>query len=346
MEKWHRTTISLGTTIDQAIKNLDEGGVKIALVVDAAGSLQGTISDGDIRRGLLKGLGLKDKIIEIINRRPIVVFPEIGQEAVLQLMIDHKVQQVPIVDNHNRLIGLHLWEEIATPSSRLNLMVIMAGGRGSRLQPQTETCPKPLLPIAGKPILEHIIERGKKEGFNNFVLAIHYLGHMIEEYFGDGARFGVAIEYLREESPLGTAGALGLLDPRPDLPFVVTNADVLTDIHYGDMLDFHIRNLATATMAIRLHEWQNPFGVVHTRGVEIVDYEEKPISRTNINAGVYVLEPSSLNLLSITKPLDMPALFEQLHLIGDRIVAYPVYEKWLDIGRPDDLKLANIEVES
>ena len=192
-------------------------------------------------------------------------------------------------------------------------------------------------------MLEHIIERAKLDGFTRFVIAIHYLGHMIEEYFGDGERLGVQISYLREQSPLGTAGALGLLNPHPEAPFVVTNGDVITDIRYGELLDFHIRHNAMATMAVRVHEWQHPFGVVQTDGVDIVGFEEKPVARSHINAGVYVLEPDSLGHLSMDSHCDMPALFERLQAAAKRTVAYPMHEPWLDVGRPDDLQRANTE---
>jgi NDP-sugar pyrophosphorylase family protein len=221
-------------------------------------------------------------------------------------------------------------------------MVIMAGGMGTRLRPHTENCPKPLLPVAGKPMLEHIIERAKLEGFSHFVLSIHYLGHMIEDYFGNGEHLGVQIDYLREQSPLGTAGALGLLNPRPDTPFVVTNGDVITDIRYGELLDFHIRHGAAATMAVRVHEWQHPYGVVQTKGVEIVGFEEKPVARSHINAGVYALDPDALNNLSADTHCDMPTLFERLQAKAQRTVAYPMHEPWLDVGRPDDLVAAQV----
>jgi NDP-sugar pyrophosphorylase family protein len=222
-------------------------------------------------------------------------------------------------------------------------MVIMAGGMGTRLRPHTESCPKPLLSVAGKPMLEHIIERVKLEGFSHFVLAIHYLGHMIEDHFGNGERLGVKIDYLREQSPLGTAGALGLLDPYPDAPFVVTNGDVITDIRYGELLDFHVRHNATATMAVRVHEWQHPFGVVQTEGVDIVGFEEKPVARTHINAGVYALDPEALSVLCAEERCDMPTLFERLQAKSKRTVAYPMHEPWLDVGRPEDLTRANAE---
>jgi dTDP-glucose pyrophosphorylase len=340
---WRQAILPFDATIGQAIQNLNEVSVKIVLVANAAGVLEGTISDGDIRRGLLKGLDLNSPLTSIIHHNALVVPPDLGRDLVMQLMAANKIQQIPVVDEHHHVIGLHLWDEISTPPSRPNLMVIMAGGMGTRLRPHTEDCPKPLLPVAGKPMLEHIIERAKLEGFNHFVLAIHYLGHMIEAYFGNGERLGVRIDYLREESPLGTAGALGLLKPKPDAPFVVTNGDVITDIHYGELLDFHTRHAACATMAVRVHEWQHPFGVVQTQGVEIVGFEEKPIARSHINAGVYALDPSALSVLTANAHCDMPMLFERLQANKKLTVAYPMHEPWLDVGRSDDLKRANIE---
>ncbi len=342
-EVWRQAILPANVSIQQAIRNLDQVAIKIVLVVNEAGELEGTISDGDIRRGLLKGLDLNSPIANVIRRNPLVVPPEMGRDMVMQLMVANKIQQVPVVDEFRHVVGLHLWDEITSPPTRSNLMIVMAGGMGTRLLPHTENCPKPLLPVAGKPILEHIIERAKLDGFTHFVLAIHYLGQMIEDYFGNGERLGVRIDYLREQSPLGTAGALGLLNPLPSIPFVVTNGDVITDIRYGELLDFHIRHDAAATMAVRVHEWQHPFGVVQTQGVEIVGFEEKPVARSHINAGVYALDPDALSVLNADVHCDMPTLFERLQLKAKRTVAYPMHEPWLDVGRPDDLNRANSE---
>jgi dTDP-glucose pyrophosphorylase len=339
---WRQAILPLNATIKQAITNLDKTAVKIVLVVNEDGALEGTVSDGDIRRGLLKGCDLESPLTLITHKNALVVPPDMGRDMVMQLMVVNKIQQIPVVDERHRVVGLHMWDEIATPPVRPNLMVIMAGGMGKRLRPHTENCPKPLLPVAGKPMLEHIISRAKLEGFSHFVLAIHYLGHMIEEYFGNGEKFGVRIDYLREQSPLGTAGALGLLNPRPDAAFVVTNGDVITDIRYGELLDFHLRHDAAATMAVRLHEWQHPFGVVQTEGVEIVGFEEKPVARSHINAGVYALDPEALNCLADDEVCDMPTLFERLQGKARRTVAYPMHEPWLDVGRPDDLAAARL----
>lgn len=337
IELWRKTLLSENVSLQEAIRNLDETALQIIVIVSAAGTLVGTLTDGDIRRGLLRGLDLNSSITEIIYREPLVVPPQVGRDTVLQLMQANKVRQLPVVDEKRRVVGLHVWDQLMVPLQRPNnLMVIMAGGQGSRLRPHTDKCPKPLLPVGGKPMLEHIIERAKAEGIQRFVFAIHFLGQMIEDYFGDGSRWQVQIEYLREESPLGTAGAMALLNPRPDMPFLVSNGDVLTDIHYGELLDFHCRYGASATMAVRLHEWQHPFGVVRTKGVDIIGFEEKPVSRSHINAGVYVLAPNALDVLNLGEHCDMPTVFSRLQERAARTIVYPMHEPWLDVGQPND----------
>ena len=339
-ETWRIALLPEDASLQQAIRCLDASGLQIAIVARPDGCMVGTLTDGDIRRGLLRGLTLASPADDIIHREPLVVPPQWGRDTVLQLMQANKVHQLPVVDDRRRVVGLHLWDDLLAPAQRPNTMVVMAGGRGTRLLPHTEHCPKPLLPVGGKPMLEHIIERAKAEGFRRFVLAIHYLGYMIEDHFGNGDKWDVEIAYLREQTPLGTAGALSLLGQRPDDAFLVTNGDVLTDIRYGELLDFHSRHRAAATMAVRLHEWQHPFGVVKTKGVDIVGFEEKPVSRSHINAGIYVLEPQALDLLGKDEHCDMPALFERLQQKAERAIVYPMHEPWLDVGRPDDLKLA------
>jgi dTDP-glucose pyrophosphorylase len=344
--RWKHAILPADASIGEALRNLEQVAIKIVMVTNAVGVLEGTVSDGDIRRGLLKGLDLNSPIRCVIHRNALVVPPELARGLVKQLMVANKIHQIPVVDEQHHIVGLHLWDEISKPPARPNLMVIMAGGMGTRLRPHTENCPKPMLPVAGKPILEHIIERAKTEGFSHFALAVHYLGHIIEDYFGNGERLGVRIDYLREQSPLGTAGALGLINPMPDSPFVVTNGDVLADIRYGELLDFHSRYEAIATMAVSVHEWQHPYGVVQTQGVNIVGFEEKPIFRSHINAGVYTLEPKALELLETGGHCDMPSLFARLQEESLRTIAYPMHEPWLDVGRDDDLRCARAAYSS
>lgn len=345
-QSYFRALLPAGSSIQQAILNLDQSGLQIVLVVSPEGRLCGTVTDGDVRRALLRGLGLQSKVDEIMFRTPMVVPPELGHDMVLQLMKANKIHQLPVVDAEHHVVGLHVWDEILAPSRRDNIMVIMAGGLGKRLRPYTEDCPKPMLPVAGKPMLEHIIDRARAEGLSRFVLSIHYLGHMVEEYFGNGERWQVDIAYLREETPLGTAGAISLLDPRPQDAFLVTNGDVLTDINYAEMLDFHRHHGAMATMAVRQHEWQHPFGVVHTQGINIVGFEEKPVHCTHVNAGIYVLEPQALDALQRGESCDMPTLFERLQHQGKATIAYPMHEPWLDVGRPDDLERARLSIKN
>jgi dTDP-glucose pyrophosphorylase len=345
-EVWRTALVSMDATLQDVIRNLDETALQIAIVIDGDGRLVGTLTDGDIRRGLLRGLSLSSSIEPMIWREPLVAPPELPRDVVLQLMQVNKVHQLPVVDESRHVVGLHVWDDLMVPSARTNTMVIMAGGRGTRLLPHTEQCPKPMLPIGGKPMLEHIIERARAEGFTHFVLAVHHLAHMIDAHFGDGARWGVSIADLRETAPLGTAGAIGLLAPAPAEPFVVSNGDVLTDVRYAELLDFHVRHGAVATMAVRQHEWQHPFGVVRTRGVDIVGYDEKPVTRTHINAGIYVLDPSALAALTPGEPCDMPALFSRLQADGARTIVYPMHEPWLDVGRAADLARAREDERS
>jgi dTDP-glucose pyrophosphorylase len=338
---WRKTLVSPGATLQAVIQNLDETGLQIALVVDQEAKLLGTVTDGDVRRALLRDVPLTSAVASVMFKAPLVVTPDMPREMVLSLMRANKIHHLPVVDQDRLVVGLQAWDEILSPSSRDNIILIMAGGFGKRLRPFTEDCPKPMLPVAGRPILEHIIDRARGEGFTRFVLSLHYLGHVIRNHFGDGSRFGVEVSYISEDVPLGTAGALSLLDPLPDLPFIVTNGDVITDIQYGEMLDFHVSHKADATMAVRLHEWQHPFGVVKTKGIEIVGFEEKPVHRSHVNAGIYVLNTDALAALTKNELCDMPTLFERLQAEGKQTIAYPMHEPWLDVGRPEDLHRAN-----
>jgi dTDP-glucose pyrophosphorylase len=342
---WRRALIPFDANLQQVVRNLDESSLQIALVVSADGGLLGTITDGDIRRGLLRGLDLNSPIDSIIYHDALVTSSHISRESAIHLMQTNDVNALPILNESHQVVGLHLLNQMMAPEQRPNIMIIMAGGQGTRLRPHTENCPKPMLPLGDRPMLEHIIERAKLDGFKHFVIAIHYLGHMIEEYFGDGSRFQVQIDYLREDSPLGTAGAISLIAPRPNVPFIVTNGDVITDINYGELLDFHIRQEATATMAVRIHEWQHPFGVIKIQGLDIIGIEEKPISRSYINAGVYAFDSDALDVLNEDDYCDMPTLFERLKVKKNRTVVYPMHEPWLDVGRPDDLAAAQLKTK-
>lgn len=342
--RWRRALLSTDATLGQAIQNLNESGIKLALRVDENGRLLGSVSDGDVRRGLLQGLAMEDPVARIANPNPLVVPEGAERDMVRALMQANKVLQVPVVDTEGCVLGLHVWDELDTHPDHDHVMVIMAGGKGTRLRPHTENCPKPMLPVAGKPMLQHIIERAQSQGFSRFVLSMNYLGDIIRDHFGDGSTLGVTIDYVNEDEPLGTAGPLSLLDPCPESTFVVTNGDVLADIDYREMIAFRDRHNAHGVMAVRLYEWTIPFGVVDMDGVDIIGFAEKPVSRSHINAGIYAISPAALEYLTRHQHCDMPTLFDRLREAGHRTVAYPMHEPWLDVGRPDDLERANQEL--
>ncbi len=340
-QTWRNAMLPLGSTIKQAIRSLEISAAQIVLVVSDDEVLLGTLTDGDIRRAFLRGLSIDTKINDIFQRNPLIAPPEIGRESALQLMRANKIHQLPVVASSGKVVGLYLWDAALSPNELSNLMVIMAGGRGTRMHPHTHDCPKPMLKVGGKPMLERIIENSKADGFSNFVISINYLGHMIEDYFGDGQDLGVNISYLRELAPLGTAGSLSMLTKNLEAPIVVTNGDVLTDVRYSDILDFHLRHGAIATMAVRQYELQNQFGVVKVKGLEIQGFDEKPVYRSHINAGIYVLDPRVLATLEENQYCDMPMLFERVRKDLGVTVAYPMHEPWLDVGRPEDLVRVN-----
>ena len=341
LDHWRDSIVKINTPIKIAIERLNKVGIKIALVLDENFRLLGTISDGDFRRGMLSGLTLEDTVEKIMNKNPRTVNEGTSRLEILKLMNDTKILQIPIVDRNNFVIGLHLWDDISVQAKYSNIMVIMAGGKGSRLHPQTENRPKPMLLVAGIPILEHIIKRARSQGFNHFIIAINYLGHIIEDYFKDGHKFDVKIEYLHEDVPLGTAGALSLLSHKPDKAFIVTNGDVITDINYSDFLEYHTAQNAVATVAVHTHEFQIPYGVVQINGLEVESYEEKPIVSRLINAGVYALEPDVLDYIKEPRYRDMPEILEISRDLKKKVIVYPLYESWIDIGRPIDLEIAN-----
>lgn len=334
---WKDTLVPLSSTIKDVIENLDRNSIQIVMVCDASGKLIGTLSDGDIRRGLLSGLSIESSIETVITRNPIFVHYGQSYEEIVELMVKYGVRQIPILDKDNKLLGIYLWDFSIEKVKRGNTIVIMAGGKGLRLRPYTDNCPKPMLLVRGKPMLEHIIDRAKSQGFHKFVIAIHYLGDIIEQYFGNGTKWGVEISYIKETKPLGTAGAISLMRNYPDSPMIITNGDVMTDVQFSDLIDFHEKNMPSATVAVRIHDWQHPFGVIQLDGLKVTGFEEKPVFRNYINAGIYVLSREALELLHEGEHCDMPTLLVRLRECGMQVFAYLVHESWQDIGRPEDL---------
>jgi|TARA_B110000259_G_C14020223_1_gene402731 dTDP-glucose pyrophosphorylase/predicted transcriptional regulator len=324
-------------TVLDVIGMIDESGFQICFIVDEHKCLIGSISDGDIRRGLINGLTTQSHASEVMEKSPISILFDRDEIDARRIMEDNDIKQLPVVNQDNRLVGLYLWDEIVKIQERPNTILIMAGGFGKRMMPLTENLPKPMLQVRGKPILEHIILNAKEQGFNNFIISVYYLAESITQYFGDGSQFNVSISYLTEEEPLGTAGCLSLIHPRPELPLLVTNGDIVTEVNYAHLLDFHLANSSDATMAIKKYELQNPYGVVNTDGLNISSFEEKPIQISYVNSGIYAINPSVIEHLDVNTFCDMPDFFMDLKSRQYQIMAYPIHETWTDVGRPKDL---------
>lgn len=345
MTDWRRCLIAEDAPIEEALSAIDESSLQIALVVDDEQRLVGVVTDGDVRRGILEGVGLDDRVDRIMNDSPTTVPTGESPENVLGLMKRKKLHQVPVVDGEGRVVDLQVVDELLSPPTRDNPVVLLAGGLGSRLRPVTEERPKPLVEVGNRPILETILETLIDQGFHQFHLSVNYKAEMIEEYFGDGSEWGVDIRYLRENQRLGTAGPLGLLPERPSLPLVVMNGDLLTKLDFNQLLEYHRDHEGSATMCVRDYDIQVPFGVVETEEHRIVGVEEKPTERYFINAGIYVFEPEVLELVPEDEHLDMTELFAKLTREDGTPAVFPIREYWMDVGRPSDLEKAGEEYE-
>lgn len=329
-----------GTPVLEAMRIIDHGAAQIALVVDEQQRLLGTLTDGDIRRGLLHGATLDAPVERLMNRQFRFVRRSEDQAEVLEKMRREVLRQIPVLDAQGRVVQLLLLQELLSPAKLPNAVVIMAGGKGTRLRPHTEHCPKPMLPVNGKPMLEILLEQCIASGFRQFFLSVNYLKEQIIDHFGDGKTWGVSIDYLVEDKPLGTAGSLQLLPPSVQQPFLVMNGDVLTRLNPSQLLSFHCEHEAKATLCVREHITSIPFGVVLTKGVELAGFEEKPSYRQLVNAGVYVIDPQLLSLLSAHQATDMPKLLQNAQEAGHRVLVCPIHEYWIDVGRPETLKQA------
>lgn len=338
--------VEIGTdaSIRDAIRVIDAGGFQIALVVDDARALAGTVTDGDVRRGILAGRELSEPVTAVMNPKPTTATLADGRDRILEVMRTRRIHQIPVVDADGVVLGVEILDELLQPEPLSNPVILLAGGKGTRLRPITEDIPKPLVPVGDRPILERIVETLRDHGFRKLVMAVNYKGHMIQEHFGDGSAHGVQITYIEETTPLGTAGALGLLPDAPTESFLVMNGDLLTAVNPRNVLDFHNRHGAAATMCVREYDFQVPYGVVDLEGHRFLGVDEKPVQRFFVNAGIYALSPSVLDLVPAGEPLNMTALFERLTARGDEAAVFPVREYWLDIGQLPDLERARGDV--
>jgi dTDP-glucose pyrophosphorylase len=335
--------VNESTIIMDVLKIIDKSSKQLAIVVDENNKLLGTISDGDIRRAILNKVSLEDTVEDIYFRTPTVANVNDSRESIIHICTSKKIHQIPIVDDNGNLVGLEILDELISKQSKPNKVILMVGGLGTRLKPLTNTTPKPMLHVGGKPILETIISKFASYGFVNIVLCVNYKSDIIKDYFGDGSRFGVNIEYVFEEKRMGTAGALSLLIENPDEPFFVMNGDLLTNVNFEHLLSFHLENSATATMCVREYDFQVPFGVVDLDDGKIKSIQEKPTHNFFVSAGIYMLSPSVLSHIPKDKFYDMPTLFEKMIELEEELVSFPIREYWLDIGRIEEFEKANSE---
>lgn len=343
-KSWKNTLVSSDRSIMEVIRSIDESSLQIAMVVDANQKLLGIVTDGDVRRGILSRISLDDPVEKIMNKNPKVAKSSDSREAIDSFMREHSIIHLPVVDDTGMVIDLAVVENISDGTISTPI-VLMVGGLGSRLKELTKDCPKPLLKVGEKPILERIIDSFADRGFKNFYLCVNYKSEMIEDYFGDGSSKRIGIEYLKEEKKLGTAGALSLLREKIREPFIVMNGDLLTNVNFESILDFHQESESAATMCVREYEFQVPYGVVRTDGDEITSLDEKPTHKFFVNAGIYVLNPEVLDFVPKQEYFDMTSLFEGLVKSNKATKVFPIHEYWLDIGQQADYRRANSEID-
>jgi len=344
---WQGALIEQDAKVIDALSVIDKEATRAAFVVDQKHTLLGLVTDGDIRRGLLAGTSLDDPVQSVMNASPLTCNEGDSHGAVTRLMEAKDFIHMPILSEAGRLVNVLSMEDLREKPKFDNPVFLMAGGYGSRLHPLTADCPKPLLKVGRKPILETILESFIDSGFYRFYISTHYLSEQVREYFGDGQRWGVEIHYTHESTPLGTAGALGLLPKDlPDLPLIMMNGDILTKVNFSRLLAYHTESSAHATVCVRPHEYQVPYGVVESSDFEITGIEEKPTSRYYVNAGIYVLNPQVVKQVGVSEIIDMPALLNLQIEKKSKLMMYPLDEYWLDVGRMSEFEQAQQDIHS
>ena len=330
-------------TIKEAIQIINQGQRQIALIVNDSGKLLGTVTDGDVRRALLKNFPLESVVEKIMCTQPTVAQQSDSKKEIYQKAISNKLRQIPIVNENQQVIGIEETSEFLNSFTHTHKVVLMVGGLGKRLRPLTNSVPKPMLQIGSKPILQTIVENFARYGFKDILMCVNYKSHIIQDYFGDGHHFGVEIEYLLEKERMGTAGALSLIQHGIKEPFFVMNGDLLTNVNFEQLMDYHTSQRASATMCVREYDLQVPYGIVKLEENKIVTIEEKPVQQFFVNAGIYVLHPDCLSQIPPDEFFDMPTLFSKLIENQQKVLSFPIREYWLDIGHMNDFEKANAD---
>jgi len=342
---WEKILLKPENTIHEALEIINSEALRIALVVDDKRKLLGVVTDGDIRRGLLKNLPLTARIDLVMNDSPITAYKTATRNQLNDLLEKHSILSIPLIEG-DCVVGLETIKSINNKKDRANPVFIMAGGFGTRLRPLTDNCPKPMLKVGDKPILEILLNSFISSGFTNFYISTHFMPEIIRKHFGDGSSFGANIVYVHEDNPLGTGGALGLLPETlsKELPLIMINGDILTNVDYGKLIDFHKNNAADMTVCVREYNYQVPYGVIKGEGNKIVSVVEKPIQSFFVNAGIYVISPRIFKSIPKNYRIDMPTLMEREMDQKGSVLMFPIHEYWLDIGRMDDFNKAQQDV--
>jgi dTDP-glucose pyrophosphorylase/CBS domain-containing protein len=322
----------------------------ISLVVNEQRRLISTITDGDIRRAILAGTDLEQPISTLLDKvklpkysQPITAPVNTPTSHLIQVMTENQVRHIPLTNAFGEVVEVATLSELVRDYELPMTAVVMAGGYGTRLRPLTNDLPKPMLPLGDRPLLEHIVDQLKTAGIRKLNITTHYKAHIIEEHFKDGREFGVDINYVDEGEPLGTAGALSLLEDSND-PLLVINGDIVTKVDLRAMLDFHKEHDAEMTVAVRQHETHVPYGVVELDGVDITGIAEKPVYRFLVNAGIYLLNPQACRRVPFGQRYDMPELISEIRASGMRVIGFPIQEYWIDVGQLDDYTRAQADV--
>lgn len=335
--------LSINSTIKDALQTINNGGLQIAIVVNENDALVGTVTDGDIRRGLLNGLDLNSSVSLVVHKSPSIASVGDTKESILKIALAKKLHKIPLVDELGKLVGIEDIEDIIKPVGKTNRVILMVGGLGTRLRPLTKDMPKPMLKVGNKPILQTIVEKFAEYGFVNITMCVNFNASIIRDYFGDGKEFGVNIDYVLEQKRMGTAGALSLLKERPSEPFFVMNGDLLTNVNFEHIFNYHMLHKATATMCVREYDYEVPYGVVKMNDNKITAISEKPVQKFFVSAGIYMLSPEILDLIPQDEFYDMPTLFEKAIAQDKNVISFPIHEYWIDIGRLEEYQKANEE---
>ncbi|MDD6119586.1 MAG: nucleotidyltransferase family protein [Selenomonadaceae bacterium] len=340
LKNWRACLVRETDSIMDTLRVIDQAALQVACVVTGEDILCGIVTDGDVRRAILRGTDMHQPVSTIANQHPVVFHTTDEKSYIISVMKRKGISEAPIVDQVGHVVDLLTLETLLSAPERDNIVVLMAGGLGTRLRPLTDKVPKPLLKVGSKPILQTILESFIENGFHRFYFSVNYKAEMIEQYFGDGSRFGVEIHYIHERKRMGTAGALYFLPEKVQQPIIVMNGDLLTKLDFGTFLDYHAEQGAAATMAVREYTYTVPYGVIDYDGERITNIQEKPTQSFYVAAGIYALSPEAVACVDKEAFFDMPDLFNQLIHENRKTTIFPIRDYWMDIGRLDDFHQA------